>query len=795
MSSKELLYILAIVSISKSNATPAESSLDFLNNGNENTPLVCGYADNQWYQKSGPDFVGLTKVESQTLYVQADDINGQIKGNHIAQGNVVGYKDNQTMFTDWLIYNQEENHVTMGDNIYLTRQYDAIQGKWGDYFLDLDKGTFTEARAYYGKDNLTFTGQEINVQDKQHATIDSGYVTACNPNNPAWYIQADKLNVDYADSTGEATNAVMYFESVPIFASPYLTFPLGQRRSGWLTPNIGGTSTSGAMVSDSYYWNMAPNYDMTITPEVWANQGFMLTDEFRYMTQNNKGSIYTEQLPYSWAAMPPDTPNYRWYWNGTDTYTPFKDFSMGYNFNQVSDPNYFNDFGNFYSVTDNVNLLQNAFMTYKPTWGLASIQVQTFQTLYPYGTQSTIPIYSQYPAVNFNVNPQDMGAGFKWNLLSSYAYYDSPNLQSGQRLVAYPSITYPMQSSWGSVTPKVGFDTVQYNLGVNPASSEAQPLASAGSQQLNVPITSLDSSLYFDRPFTLGNSSMTQTLEPRVYYLYIPAINQANLPVFDTATATYNYNQLFSENQFTGSDRVNAANDITFGGTSRIINDANGNEVMKLNLGYRYFITQESNSLYGTFSQYPQLYLPTPNAIAELTNQWSKQISSNASFQYDTTQGNIDYYNINMKWNPDTGKIINLGYSYQYQMPLLYYNYTPGQSFQPVYYENQYALNLSGQWPIYMNKVYALGRANYDFTRNMLLNLVGGLELNAGCYSVSAVYEQYIFNYNQMQQNYMLNFNFKGIGNVGSGDPSKDLATNISGYQPIYSILQNQTQY
>lgn len=768
------------------------TALDYLSSSSDAPipPLSCGYDDQQWYQKSGADFVNLPNVESQTLYLQADSMNGQNNGNHIANGNVIGYKGNQTFNSDWLIYDQPQDHVSMGDNIYLTRQYDALQGKWGDYFIDLNKGTFTEARAYYGKDNITFTGNEINVQDKTHATINNGYITACNPDNPAWYIKADKINVDYSDSQGQAQNAKMYFESVPIFASPYLTFPLGERRSGWLTPNIGGSSTAGTMISEPYYWNMAPNYDMTITPEVWINQGVMITDQFRYMTQNNTGSVYTEQLPYSWGANEAGVPDYRWYWSLTDTYNPLKDFTMGYNYNQVSDSNYFNDFGNFYSVTDNVNLDQSAFINYAPQWGLASLKVQNYQTLYPYGTQTTVPIYAQYPVANFNVNPQDMGAGFKWAWQSSYAYFYSPAMQSGQRLVMYPSVNYPYQNSWGYITPKVGLDSVTYDT--NPFPNGASV---SGTNGFNIPVASLDSSLYFDRPFSMGKGSYTQTLEPRLYYLYAPAVNQADLPIYDTATATFNYNQLFSENQFVGSDRMNAANDITVGGSSRLINDANGNEIMKFNFGYKFFMDQESTSLYGSYAEYPQLYLPTPNTIAELNNQWGKHVSSFATFQYDTNQGNIDYYAVNLKWNPDVGKVLNAGFSYQYQMPLLYYAYSVGQQFAPVNYENQYALNVSGQWPIYSNKLYALGRVNYDFTRDMLLNLVGGLEYNGGCYTVSAIYEQFIFNYNQTQNNYMLNFNFKGIGNVGSGDPTSEITNNISGYQPIYSILQNQTQY
>lgn len=775
-------------------ANQSESSINFLAGNVEKSPapLYCGYDDKQWYQKSGADSVGLAKVESQSLYMQADDINGQIKQTHIANGNVVGYKNEQTFFSDWLIYDQDKDYASMGDDIYLTRQYDALQGKWGEYFFDANKGTFTQARAYYGKDNITFTGSQINVQDKNHATIDNGYFTSCNPNDPAWYIKADKITADYQDSSGEAYNAKMYFESVPIFATPYMTFPLGERKSGWLPPVVQGNSTAGFEYAQPYYWNMAPNYDMTITPEIWANQGMMIADEFRFMTANNRGYSYTEQLPFSWGVNSPGTPSYRWYWSESDTYTPFKYFSTGYNYNIVSDPNYFNDFGNFYSVTDNVNLNQSAYAQYAPNWGIASVKVQHYQTLYPYGYQQTVPVYSQYPSAVFNVNPQSLGSGFKGGFLSSYNYFYSDQMQSGQRQVFYPSVTYPIQKSWVSVTPKVGFDTVQYQVGGEIQGYSNLP---AGGSALNVPIASLDSSLYFDRPITLNNKSMTQTLEPRLYYLYIPAVNQSNLPVFDTATATYNYNQLFSENQFVGSDRVNAANDVTIGGTSRIISDSTGSELMKFNFGYRYFITTESNSLYGSESMYPQLYLPTPNLIAELTNQWSSTVSTNASFQYDTTQGNIDYGSINAKWSPSSGKVLNAGFSYQYQLPLLFYAYTPGQYFQPLTYENQYAINISGQWPIYQNKLYAVGRANYDFTLSQWLNFVGGLQYNGGCYSISAVYQQYIFNYNQVQQNYMLNFNFRGIGDIGSGDPTGTLNSNISGYQNVYNVLQDQTQY
>lgn len=790
MTSHKKIYLAIIATINSIGISYADNNaLSYLSNAQtDNTPLVCGLKDDSWYLKSGADGVNLPQIESQTMFLQADKISGQNKNSNVAEGHVLGYKESQTLTSDWAIYDQNSDRVTMGDNLVLTRQYDSIKGKWADYYLDLNKGTFVDATAYYSKDNLSAHGQQIDLINKNYLTINDGFMTACNPDDPAWYIKASKMNFDYKDGQGNATNPVMYFESVPIFAAPYMTFPLGQRRSGWLTPNFGGSSTAGTMLSEAYYWNMAPNYDMTITPEVWARQGIMVTDQFRYMSESNTGSIYTEQLPQSWANNGEDVPNYRWYWSLTDAYKPTNNVTMGYNYNQVSDNNYFNDFGNFYSVTDNVNLDQSIYVNYAPTWGQANIKLQNYQTLFPYGTTQTVSIYSQYPVINLNVNPQDIGAGFKAGLTSQYSYFYSPDMQSGDREVFYPSLTYPMQNSWGYVTPKFGYNYTNYNLGVNPGYP-----GSAGDYQRALPITSIDSGLFFDRPLSISsNSNYSQTFEPRLYYLYIPETNQADLPIFDTSTATYNYNQLFSENRFSGFDRINMANDITLGGTTRFINDTNGLELMNFSLGYRYFITPENNFIYGNDTTEGQLFLPTPNLIAEMNTNWSTNLSTNANFQYDTNYGNIDAYAINMKWNPDEGKVFNLGYSYQYQMPLLFYSYTPGQAYQPDGYENQYAVNVGAQWPIYKNKIYAIGRANYDFTRQMLLNVVGGFEYNGDCYTISAVYEQFIFNYNQTQQNYMLNFSFKGIGNVGSGDPTSDLQQNIPGYMPINQISQNQ---
>ncbi|MFO0319076.1 MAG: LPS-assembly protein LptD, partial [Neisseriaceae bacterium] len=349
-------------------------------------------------------------------------------------------------------------------------------------------------------------------------------------------------------------------------------------------------------------------------------------------------------------------------------------------------------------------------------------------------------------------------------------------------------------SAWGYITPKFGYHYTHYSL--DPYSGF---YPGGGTVVRQLPITSVDSGLYFDREVTWFNSSFVQTLEPRLYYLYIPQTNQANLPVFDTAVATPSLNQLFSENRFSGYDRINSANDITVGLTSRVLNDNTGTELANWGAGYRYYLTPYNNLIYGSYNQFGQLYQPTPNFVTELSNNWAHNISTAATFQYDSLFNNVDGYSLQFKYNPEQHKVLNVKYSYQYQMPIFFYAWVPGQQFQPIATENQHAIDISGQWPLFSNKWLLDGRMNYDLTSGQILNALGGLEYNGGCWSLALVYEQFTtgaavpagaYNtYNAYTSAYYVQFTLRGLTNIGTGDPTSDLKMNIPGYAPVTTLV------
>lgn len=772
----------------------------------------CANTDYYWYQQQGSDKVSKVPIPNNGMVLEADKVIGLESATHYANGNVIAYQGDNTVRSNWLIYDQANQHAMAGDHFILTRQYDMIEGKWLDYYMDLDSGKIVDATILHNDGaNMYATTSEADVLNKKQYQLENAYLTSCDPNQPSWHITASKASMDYINNQISTDNMRLYAESVPVVALPYFSFPMSQARtSGFLMPDLpsyqqNAEGTQEITMGLPYYWNMAPNYDMTIEPKIFTANGFLLADQFRYKTESGSGIMYTEQVPNDWV-----TGQYRYDYSFTDKHQIFESVTAGYDLNQVSDSNYFLDFGFFDNVANMINLPNDVYLRYTPDWGNAELKSQGYVTLNPTGSYATtqniavMPIYETLPQASVNVKPQPVAdTGIDVDLKTQYSNFTSSTplgssvgyvspLQSGQRSVFYPSFTYPMQNSWGYVKPKFGYDFTNYQLSPYQGIQDGYT-----STNLGIPVTSLDSGMVFERPITLGNSSYAQTLEPRLYYLYVPNVDQSTLPVFDTAPATYNMNQLFSENRFSGFDRMNNSNSVTMGVNSKLINDNTGNEYANYGVGYRYNITPENQFLYGSYNNgpYPSalqelqapLFLPEPDLIGEVSNHWTEKFTTMSSLQYSTIYQNVTSYSGQLMYNPEDYKVLNARFNYTYQLPLLYY--APGVSttgLPNIQYENQYALDLSGQYPIIGNRWLLEGRANYDFTLNALLNFMGGIEYNGGCWALRAMAEQFIYNVNvNSGMQLFFQFELKGIGGLGPMDPTTDLKSNIPGYMPI----------
>jgi LPS-assembly protein len=590
--------------------------------------------------------------------------------------------------------------------------------------------------------------------------------TTCEVDNDDWYIKASELEIDNYTKTATAWNARVEFMGVPLLYTPWIDFSyLNQRKSGFLSPTVGTTSRSGFEVLVPYYWNIAPNMDATIGTRALSKRGVQLQGEFRYLGDSYSGTNNAEYLPSD-----SQSGDDRYYLNLQHRQSFGNGWSGGYNIERVSDDEYFSELSTAITVTSRVNLPQQGYLNYADdVWSFNGL-VQKYQTL---GEESAAP-YDRLPQLTLN-GAKDYNL-FRPNLYTQWVGFDrdenKPNrllTDSGQlftgvtgsRFVTYPSVAAPFERPYGYITPKFGVHYTSYSLddeffefrnaqGIRTNSGEYE------SGNRSVPIFSLDSGLFFDREVKVVDNTYTQTLEPRLFYVYIPYRDQDMFPVFDTAEADLNLGTLFLENQFTGNDRINDANQLSLAFTTRMIDAKTGIQRLAATLGQRFYFSDQQVTLPGDNPRTENSTDIVAAITARLTNDWNVD----AAWQYNTDSSNTVKSNIGARYNPEPGKVLNLSY-----------RYTADRLEQ---------INVSGQWPLGRGW-YGMGRFNYSLFENQPIEGIAGIEYDAGCWQARSVLQR--VSTATADANYAIFFQLElgGLTSIGS-NPMRLLQRSIPGY-------------
>lgn len=579
-------------------------------------------------------------------------------------------------------------------------------------------------------------------QDKKRLT--GARYTTCAADVDDWYIKASEIELnDYTDS-GTAKNAYIEFKGVPLLYTPWISFSFNdQRKSGLLAPTIGSTSRSGFEVLTPFYWNISPNMDATLAARALSKRGLQLQGEFRYLEENFSGIDNLEYLPSDSTSN-----ETRFYANLKHQHVLGKGWSAGYSLEKVSDDQYFSELSTRITTTSRINLPQQFNVDYADDIWRFNALAQKFQTLdgvsYPYERlpQMTLSGNQYYGDVNANLYTQ---------LVAFDTNKNAPITPTGTRFTAYPSISIPFNRPYGYVTPKFGIHHTSYSL--NNVANNLE------SQQRTLPIFSLDSGLYFDRDFQIANRAYSQTVEPRLFYVYIPDKKQSDIPLFDTSESDLNFSSLFNENQFTGNDRINNANQLSFALTTRFIESNTGTQRLSASIGQRfYFADQEVALNYNDLSSYRKNN--SSDIIAGLSTHLKNSWNLDAFWQYNTNDSNSVRTTLTSRYNPEPGKTLNLSYSYRSELL------------------DQF--DISGQWPLGKGW-YGIGRANYSLREKHVIETLAGIEYDAGCWQARSVMQR--VSTATADANYALFFQLElgGLASIGA-NPLAVIKRNIPGY-------------
>jgi LPS-assembly protein len=587
--------------------------------------------------------------------------------------------------------------------------------------------------------------------------------TSCRPGNQDWVVHASELKMNKTTGKGAAKNSWIEFKGTPVFYSPYLSFPIDNRRlSGFLAPVFGSTQKSGFNISAPYYWNIAPNYDATITPRYLTKRGPLLAGKFRFLTEQSRGNVAMEVMPNDSQT---DTTRYLGTIKNFSQITP--NINSTVDLNYVSDKTYFSELGNALSFANYNYLRSTADVNYGNQGIFFGTRVENYQSTNEAITDADLP-YRKLPQVNLNLDHAFKFMPLYTAMENEYVYFQHNEVNSnllngqpinlkpsGQRINTKPSVSVPLQTASAFFTPKLSLQYTQYFL------TSGQPvLDSSGPQRVGdtsisrtLPIFSADSGLFFERNLDIASTRYLHTLEPRLFYLYVPYTNQDDIPVFDSAQYDFQYYTMFRENSFSGTDRIQNANQITTALTSRLVDDKAGLERLKLSVGEIFYFRDRLVTLPGTPVQKTGNF---SNLVTELSSEFTQNLSATSGLQWNPQSNDIQRANAALHFGTQSNELFNIGYLYR-KNPLI-----TDRSNDITQSDISFRLPIYDDW-------YVLGRWQYSWLYDTTQDSLFGVEKENCCWRFRLAGRRYINNLNSNANPFASNTSFAPTGTAQNG--------------------------
>jgi LPS-assembly protein len=697
-------------------------------------------------------------------FVIADHANGTADQDVAAKGSAELRRGNAIVKGDAIHYDQDTDTADAYGQVKVINGTATFVGPEAHLKVEANQGYMTAPKYHFTMTGGSGSAERAELLDSERSTFVNGTYTACQcESDPAWYIKGSRFDFDTGADEGSARNGMLFFQGVPIFGSPWLSFPLSDaRRSGLLPPTFSMSSTNGVELSLPYYFNIAPNRDLTITPRIISKRGVQTQAMYRYLSSTYSGTFTAEYLPNDAITK---TNRYAIYWQHQQNFG--NGFGGYVNYNKVSDNTYPEDLASasdqFLNGTPTL-FQQEAGLTYNNgPWSVLT-RIQHWQTLPP-----SVAPYGREPELNVKYAKYNVG-GFDFGAEADYSRFriTTSDMTQGDRVVFNPYVSYGVYGPGYFVVPKLQYHFASYDLSSISSSTPNTPKNFTES----IPTASFDAGLIFDRSVRLFGQDFIQTLEPRLYYVYTPYRNQSNAPLFDTAESDFGLAEIFQPNTFVGNDRIADANRLTAALTTRFINPDTGDERARFVIAQQYYFNDQRVTLLPgeatSTAQHSDLIL---GASVKL----GPSFASETAFQYNADNNQLVKSSIGFGYSPDVRKVINVAYRYTRANTTL--------DGQPI---NQFLV--SAQWPL-TRRLYAVGRFNYDLSGNRVVDGLLGLQYDADCWALGVGLQRYANGVNTSgQQNsatrFMAQLTLKGLSSVDNGLVAAFRA-GVPGYTPL----------
>ncbi|AKZ62427.1 OstA organic solvent tolerance protein [Herbaspirillum hiltneri N3] len=690
--------------------------------------------------------------------VSAEQMTGRPDRQINLDRDVEVVRGETTIKADKAEYRIIKDEVEATGHVWMKRLQDRYTGDKALMNMDSGKGYVTNPTYLFGKNGGRGKAEQIDFLSDDQAKVTEGTYSTCEALDPDWYIQASTMDLDSGRDVGTMHGGIVYFKGVPILGAPLMSFPLsGERKSGVLPPTFGVTSTGGAELTVPYYFNIAPNRDLTLYPRYIARRGLQLGVEGRYLGEDYSGTTKVEGIQDR------VTGTGRYSLSSLHSQTLAPNLVFGWNVNKASDNDYPSDFSHSVTASTQRLLTRDVSLVYSGTYWSAVGRMTKYQLLQDINNPIQKP-YDRVPQLTLTAARQDVG-GFDFNFASEFARFSNTytlgssagsEMVGGDRMYANQSVSYPIIRPGYFITPKASLDATTYRLN-NVSVGAPTNLTRV------VPTYSLDAGMTFERDTNLFGRDMTQTLEPRLFYVRTPYRDQNQYPNFDSGLADFNYAQIFSENRFVGHDRISDANQITGALVSRFI-EQDGLERLRAAIGQRFYFADPKVTLDGTSAT---VNGSKSDLLLSLGGQITRQLSLDNTVQYSETLRQMVRSNFGARWQPAPKKVLNLTYR-------LDRTNATGILKQ---------MDISGQWPV-SQRWYAVSRINYSIPDKTVAEGLLGMEYKADCWVFRLVAQRIPTSSSKASTSFFIQLELNGFSKIGS-NPLDALSASIPGYQII----------
>ena len=791
-----LLLLAGEAAGAQSDTLPQASDLDWVPWEQLTAEQRAAASDNCCGLYVEPELLGSASSLNDTI-IDASSIEGEVNGVfRITDGLEVTQQDAHISAGEGS-FDYQQQRLVLQDDIRIRQPGVLLTGSSAT--LDQVAGTSTLQDASYllHQSGVRGSASVIIYTDADGIiTIDNGVFTRCEPGDTSWYIQGREIELDRASGRGVAKDLTLRVREVPVLYLPRISFPIDDRRAtGLLAPLLGNTRDGGIDIAAPYYLNLAPNYDMTLTPRIQSDRGAMLGMEGRYLGRRHEQELNLNFLPDDQLYDPvrsklpgndsPPVPN-RWLLDYKLQGRLARGWSAQADYSAVSDDEYFQDLGSNGLINTSRSFLPRvASLRYNGEHWNFSAMTQGFQIIDPTVTNLAEP-YRKVPELNLRglyTKPVAGNLELEYGVDSEYTLFDrninsarisqaqldGGALVTGSRLAVTPQVSLPWSNSYAFATPTFKYKYAGWNL-------ERQALANTSSPSRGIVSGSFDTGLIFERELELADSTLHQTLEPRAYYLYNEYEDQNDIPLFDSSDLTLSYSQLFRDDRFSGKDRVGDADQLTLAVSTRLYDDV-GRELARASIGQIQYFKDRRVTLFNaptTLEDNTASSLVSEASVA-LHEQWR----AGTYLEWNTTTNELDVANFQLQFQSDVNRILNLGYRLREM---------PGPAVVNGINRRIDQSDISGVWPI-NDRWGLIARWNHDLANNRNLDTIAGFEYSNCCWTVRLLARQWIDNnalfegIDDDNRGVFVQFELKGLGSLLGSNVTGILNNGIRGYR------------